>query len=233
MSTATARVVSSRTAGGSLPLRAPSGPPAAPRRSGSLRLVPPRPSRAPKAPFVGVVVALLAVGLLGLLLLNTVLAQDAFHLHALEGQAKTLEDREQLLAGEVEALQAPAALAEAAKDQGMVPGGPPVFLRLSDGKVLGRSSPAPSAPAPAVAAIEHGSREAAPSPETGVASPAPTPSSRASAAPSAKASAQPSAQPSAKPSPKPSATPSAKASASPSASASRRAPSASPSGTSR
>jgi len=118
-----------------------------PRRAGSLRLVPPAPSRAARAPFVAVVVGLLALGLLGLLALNTSLAESSFRLHALQGQAKVLAEQEQVLRQEVEALQAPEALAGRAEALGMVPGGPPAFLRLSDGEVLGSASPAPAAPA--------------------------------------------------------------------------------------
>ncbi|MCA1710107.1 MAG: hypothetical protein LC789_00095 [Actinobacteria bacterium] len=111
-------------------------------RSGSakpayLRLVAARRSSAARTPFVVVVVLILLGGLLGLLALNTVLAQDAFTLHALQVQSRQLADREQALQREVADLQSPRSLAARATALGMVPGGPPAFLRLSDGKVLG------------------------------------------------------------------------------------------------
>ncbi len=128
-----------------LPAATPAPEPA-PR--GSLRVVPaPRPGKASRAPFLVVVVAMLGAGLLGLLALNTMLAQDAFHLHELQASGKTLDEREQALDKEVEALQAPASLASRATSLGMVPGGPPAFLRLPDGAVLGQADPLdPEAP---------------------------------------------------------------------------------------
>jgi hypothetical protein len=117
-----------------------------------LRLVATRRSNAAKAPFIAVVVGILAVGLLGLLLLNTVLAQDAFRLHALQVQGRVLADQEQGLQREVERLQSPQSLASRATAQGMVPGGPPAFLRLSDGKVLGAAVPG-QAPLPKAAPV--------------------------------------------------------------------------------
>lgn len=106
-----------------------------------LSLVPQRRKRPARAPFIAVVVALLASGLLGLLALNTVLAQDAFRLHELQAEGRVLADREQALLTAVEDLQAPSALAGRAIDLGMVPGGPPAFLRLPDGAVLGAGTP--------------------------------------------------------------------------------------------
>jgi hypothetical protein len=120
-----------------LPLRSPVPKPA-PKKASPLRLVPQRRSSAAKAPFVVAVVALLAGGLLGLLLLNTLVAQDSFALHDLGKQARALQQQEQDLARQVQALQAPGQLANRATSLGMVPGGPPAFLRLSDGKVLGQ-----------------------------------------------------------------------------------------------
>lgn len=112
------------------------------RRRPALELVAPARSDAPRAPFVAVVLSLLAGGLLGLLVLNTVLAQDAFALHTLTQQGRTLADEEQSLAREVEGLRAPQALAAAATDLGMVQAGPPAFLRLPDGAILGAALPA-------------------------------------------------------------------------------------------
>ena len=116
-----------------------------------LRLVPPRRSSAAKTPFAVVLVALLAGGLLGLLLLNTLVAQESFAVHDLNAQGKALQQQEQDLARQVQALQAPASLADRAGKLGMVPGGPPAFLRLSDGRVLGKPQPgvAPVVPKPA------------------------------------------------------------------------------------
>lgn len=110
----------------------------------ALRLVPQARSTAPRAPFIATVALLLAGGLLALLALNTVLAQDAFRLHTLTVQAKQLADQEQALEREVETLRTPRNLAVKARELGMVDGPAPAFLRLPDGVVLGAEVPAPA-----------------------------------------------------------------------------------------
>jgi hypothetical protein len=143
MSAATARVArSTRT------VSRPARPTA--RSSSYLRLVATRRSNAARAPFIAVVVVILAVGLLALLLLNTVLAQDAFRLHALQVQGRVLADQEQGLQRDVERLQSPQSLAARASAMGMVPGGTRAFLRLTDGKVLGVAVPGEAPPPPVV-----------------------------------------------------------------------------------
>jgi cell division protein FtsB len=111
-----------------------------------LRLVPDVRTGAPKAPFITLVVLLLAGGLLGLLAVNTVLAQDAFRLHALSVEGKALADREQVLEREVETLRTPRNLAARARELGMVQSSSPAFLRLEDGRVLGAEVPAEAPP---------------------------------------------------------------------------------------
>ena len=145
MSGATARATARSPRVAARPAARPSA-----RSVGYLRLVAARRSSAARAPFIAVVVVILAAGLLGLLLLNTVLAQDAFALHALQVQGRVLSDQEQSLQREVEQLQSPQSLAARATAQGMVPGGTRAFLRLSDGKVLGVAMPGEAAPAPVV-----------------------------------------------------------------------------------
>ena len=110
----------------------------------ALRLVPVGRTSAPRAPFITLVVLLLAGGLLGLLALNTVLAQGSFRLHALTTEGKALADREQVLEREVETLRTPRNLAAKARELGMVQSGAPAFLQLPDGTVLGAEVPAPA-----------------------------------------------------------------------------------------
>lgn len=140
------------TAARAVPLRTPDitpSPRSLPSTRGLLRLVPQRRSQAAKTPFVVVLVVLLVGGLLGLLLLNTMVAQDSFTLHDLAKQSRDLQLREQQLAGQLEAEQAPSALAARATKMGMVPGGAPAFLRLPDGRVLGTPSKGKAAYVPA------------------------------------------------------------------------------------
>jgi len=135
-----------------IPLRVPEtapAPKALPGARGLLRLVPQRRSKAAKTPFAVVLVVLLVGGLLGLLLLNTLVAQDSFTLHDLSAQSRQLQLREQQLASQLEDLQAPEQLADRATKLGMVPGGPPAFLRLPDGRVLGKATKGKAVPKPA------------------------------------------------------------------------------------
>lgn len=162
---------------------------AAPRRP-NLRVVTPVPSRAPRAPFVLFSMLLVGAGLVSLVLLNTVVAQDAFLVHDLDRATAALAEREQILRQEVAALEAPASVADRAARLGMVPAGDPVFVTV-DGRVLGNAVAATSPPPP----------------------PPPTPS------PSAVASAKPSAAPSVAATGKAAAKPSAKPTANPAASA--------------
>ncbi|MBB0243993.1 septum formation initiator, partial [Streptomyces alkaliphilus] len=105
-------------------------------------LVPTGSSSAARTPFVLLIVALLGAGMLALLLLNAALNQGSFELSELRRETSELTDEQQALQAEVDAFSAPDALAERARELGLVPGGPPVFLR-PDGGVLGVPEAAP------------------------------------------------------------------------------------------
>ena len=112
------------------------------RAGAALHLVPGTRPRLGGGPFAAVVVGILAGGLLTLLLLNTVIAQGAFTVNQRQAQADALAVQEQALAQRVAALETPDALERRARELGMVASTTPVFLRLSDGKVLGVPTPA-------------------------------------------------------------------------------------------
>jgi hypothetical protein len=95
---------------------------------GRLSLVP-TPARARRAPFVVLLLVLLASALIGLLLLNTASAQDSFRLHALQDEDAVLQQQINALTGMADGLDDPATLAKKAAALGMVPGGAPVFLK--------------------------------------------------------------------------------------------------------
>jgi hypothetical protein len=113
--------------------------PAAPakRSEPKLRVVYGAPFRPPRMPFVIFVVSLLAAGLVGLLLLNTELQSGTFQVTALNNQADQLRDQQEQLEKQVRTLESPQNLADRALRMRMVPNPNPVFLRLSDGRVLG------------------------------------------------------------------------------------------------
>ena len=92
--------------------------------------------------------AVLAAGFFAVLLLNTVISQGAFRQHELEIQLILLAEKEEALARSVQQAEAPLEVEKAARKLGMVPAAAPVFLRLSDGKVLGEPVPAPAPTAP-------------------------------------------------------------------------------------
>ncbi len=103
-----------------------------------LRLVPPLRTGAPRAPFVLLLGTLLTGGLAGLLFLHTALAEDSFRLHDLKDRSAVLADREQALEQQVAVEASPKRLSARAEALGMVRSENPAFIRLSDGKVLGK-----------------------------------------------------------------------------------------------
>lgn len=110
-----------------------------------LTVVPPRTlgrTQAARTPFAVLVIAILAAGVVGLLLFNTSMQQTSFTATALQDRVNVLTAKEQSLALELDALRDPQQLAVAAKDLGMVAPSQPAFVRLADGRVLGNPTPA-------------------------------------------------------------------------------------------
>ena len=131
--TATARVAS----------RAPQRRAAAPQ---PLRVVPGRAGHPGSAMFAALCMLLLIGGLMGLLMLNTSMAEGSFTLHRLQATSGELTDTEEALTAAIDAQKAPANLAARAAKLGMVPADSAAFLRLSDGAVLGVATPAKKRP---------------------------------------------------------------------------------------
>lgn len=105
---------------------------------------------------------LLAAGLIGLLLLNTALAQGSFTLHDLKAATGELTDTQDVLTQSLEASKSPANLAAEAASMGMVPAQSVAFLRLSDGRVFGVAKPARPGPGFTVMRTTSSSRVPAP-----------------------------------------------------------------------
>ena len=70
------------------------------------------------------------IGLMFLLLINTLLAQDAFELTSLKLEAKLVSDEREAIARQMDKLSSPDALARAATGLGMKPSENPTFLSL-------------------------------------------------------------------------------------------------------
>ncbi len=115
-----------------------------------LTVVPPRAlgrTQAARTPFAVLVIALLAAGVVGLLMFNTHMQQTSFTATALQREATALTAQKQSLVLELDQLRDPQRVALAARDLGMVAPSQPAFVRLSDGRVLGRPVPATGADA--------------------------------------------------------------------------------------
>jgi hypothetical protein len=70
------------------------------------------------------------VGVAVLLLINTLLAQDAFELSRLKAESRLVSDQREALARAIEYSSSPSALARSAAALGMRPSDSPVFLNL-------------------------------------------------------------------------------------------------------
>jgi hypothetical protein len=107
-----------------------------------LTVVPRRVQKAPRVPFVSLVSLLLVSGIAGLLLFNTSMQQASFVATSMEQQAAVLAGKEESLRMQLHRLRDPQRVAARAKQLGMVPATDPAFIRLSDGEVLGKATPA-------------------------------------------------------------------------------------------
>jgi hypothetical protein len=111
---------------------------AAPR----LRVAPPAPINAPRAPFIALVVAVVVAGVIGILLINTKTAENTFRLDTLQQQQKKLDTQQQDLENEIAANNSPGSLDAAARRLGLVKAENPAYIRLPDGEIVGVPRPA-------------------------------------------------------------------------------------------
>jgi hypothetical protein len=74
--------------------------------------------------------AVAGIGLLILLAVNILRAQDAFTLSGLKAEAKIVADQREAINRQIEAVSSPEALAAKAQELGMRPSNSPVFLNL-------------------------------------------------------------------------------------------------------
>jgi hypothetical protein len=116
------------------------------RRRPRLRVAPPLPVAVPRAPFVITLLVIVVAGVLGVLMINTKINENAFRLGDLQDQQNTLDQQEQQLAQRLAGFESPTSLAAAAKRLGLVPAGTPAFIQLPNGRTLGVPAPATGAP---------------------------------------------------------------------------------------
>ncbi|WP_117208302.1 hypothetical protein [Allorhizocola rhizosphaerae] len=114
-----------------------------------LRLVPPVPVKVVRTPFVILVIMVVVAGVLGILVLNTKINQNAFELAALRDEQNRLDLRQQQLEQQIAEYESPGNLAAAGRKLGLVDPGAPAFITLPDGKIIGVPKPAAGSPSAA------------------------------------------------------------------------------------
>jgi hypothetical protein len=110
-----------------------------------LRAAPPLPVSVPRAPFVLLVLVVVVGGVLGILLVNTKINENAFRREKLLEQQTALDVQEQQLKRQIAEAENPGNLTAAARKLGLVEG-TPVQIRLPDGRLTGMMTPAEGAP---------------------------------------------------------------------------------------
>lgn len=118
-----------------------------PDRAPTLRVTPPAPVPVPRAPFVLLVLTLVVGGVLGILLLHTKIAENAFRLDDLHKRQAVLDQRQEQLERELAEKASAGSLEAEARKLGLVGAGDPAYVRMPDGQVFGvprRATGAPS-----------------------------------------------------------------------------------------
>lgn len=116
-------------------------PPPKPAR---LTVAPPAPVAAPRAPFVALVLVLVLTGVVGILVLNTKIAENAFVLDDLHRKQSSLDRDEQRLKSDIAKQESPAYLATRATQFGLGRTTSPASLLLPDGTKLEMPGPSGS-----------------------------------------------------------------------------------------
>jgi hypothetical protein len=97
--------------------------------------------RLARFPFLLVLIGTFGLGMVGLLMLNTTLQNQAFQARSLNRQATELTYVQAGLENRLDQTAAPAELARLASRAGMRPNPHPAFLVLPEGKIIGEPTP--------------------------------------------------------------------------------------------
>lgn len=124
------------------PLRAPRRAPSPARVRAPLRVIPTRIGASGNGAFATLCVTLLTLGLIGLLLLNTALAQGSLGLGALKKESGLLADRAGDLNESIARASSSSSLAARATSLGMVRSNERAYIDLTKGTVTGTAYPA-------------------------------------------------------------------------------------------
>jgi hypothetical protein len=112
-----------------------------------LRVAPPAPISAPRAPFVAVMIALVVAGVLGILVINTKTNENSFRISRLQENQAALDNQQQQLDNQIAGYKMPGNLDAAARRLGLVKADAPAYIRLPDGKIIGIPKPGEGQPA--------------------------------------------------------------------------------------
>ena len=131
-----------------LPVSQPVSQPEPKRRPGAGRLLvaPPLPVSVPKAPFLVLLLVIVVAGVIGVLVINTKINENAFRLDDLHNQQSSLDQQEQQLTEDLADRETPGNLSAAAQRLGLVPAGTPAFIVLPNGQPIGVPQPATGTP---------------------------------------------------------------------------------------
>jgi cell division protein FtsL len=101
--------------------------------------------RVPRLPFLLLTLAMMAVGVLGLVALNVSVNQQSFQISRLQRENREAETRWTALQADVDRLKAPARIAKAASAAHLVPAGRARVVAWPGSRVRGRGSASPGA----------------------------------------------------------------------------------------
>jgi hypothetical protein len=106
-----------------------------------LWVAPPLPVRAPRATFAAAIIAVVLVGVVGILLINTKTMEQSFRLDALRKEKTTLDKRQQELDRQIYELSGPGNLHAAARRLGLVQADEPAVIWLPNGDIVRPPAP--------------------------------------------------------------------------------------------
>lgn len=127
-----------------------SQPGTAPDRRRRLRPVPTRRPPVSRVPFLLILGAVLALGMVGNLVLQTTLQEQAFQVRSLQKQATALSYQRSLLQSQIDEVSTAAGIAEKAKALGMAPNPYTTYVDQATGKVSGVNKPVTGSELPQV-----------------------------------------------------------------------------------
>jgi hypothetical protein len=111
-----------------------------------LLVAPPLPVNVARAPFVAMLIGIVVFGVVGILVLTTMINANQFRLNDLQNRQAGLNQQEQQLQQNLTQQESPGSLVAAAHKLGLVPAGTLAYIQMPDGSVVGVPQPAAKTP---------------------------------------------------------------------------------------